>query len=334
MSAPITRPAVTGLGAIQLVNNGNIAIDAALTTQPGSALTLTANGSGDGTGSVTGAGVITGDTGMTVNAGAGINLTGDNAVTGTVALNNTRSTGNATGNVNYVSSTGAMGVIITGSSDNTGVNTFAVTEKGTAGITVGGTGINTTAGNGNVNLQADKMMIGQAINAGIGTVTLANNTLGGVIAINLGSATDAVASTIELSDTELDLITASVIRVGSATAGAINVSAAIDTANTNTLHLITGAGVTQAALSTITEANLAINAGAAVTLTEANAVTNLAISAAGAVQFTDVGGVQLSIDHGLDSSVGGVVQGVLVLAALLANGWIARWDRRAKGEGA
>jgi simple sugar transport system permease protein len=45
------------------------------------------------------------------------------------------------------------------------------------------------------------------------------------------------------------------------------------------------------------------------------------------------GGLQLSMDHGLDSAAGGVFQGVLVLAALLANGFVARWQLTAKEDG-
>jgi len=45
------------------------------------------------------------------------------------------------------------------------------------------------------------------------------------------------------------------------------------------------------------------------------------------------GGLQLSMDHGLDSSVGGVLQGVLVLAALFASGLVAKWQLSGRGEG-
>lgn len=44
------------------------------------------------------------------------------------------------------------------------------------------------------------------------------------------------------------------------------------------------------------------------------------------------GGLQLSMDHSMDSSIGGVLQGVLVLTVLLANGLAERWRRKATGD--
>jgi simple sugar transport system permease protein len=42
------------------------------------------------------------------------------------------------------------------------------------------------------------------------------------------------------------------------------------------------------------------------------------------------GGLQLSMDHEVDSSIGGVLQGVLVLTVLLANGLAERWRPKAQ----
>ena len=78
------------------------------------------------------------------------------------------------------------------------------------------------------------------INAGTATVTLRPQTNG--TAINLGSTVNTTASTLELSDAELDRITAGAVQIGDSTSGAITVSAAITHANN--LSLTTGVGIT------------------------------------------------------------------------------------------
>ncbi len=141
------------------------------------------------------------------------------------------------------------------------------------------------SGGGAINLRADKMALGVGVNATGGTVTLTSANAGDLI--NLGSATDAVANTLELSDTELDNVMAGILRIGTATAGAITVSANVTT-GASMLHLITNSGVSAASFG-ITETNLAISANGAVNFGVAGTtdVTTLAISNSNTVSFTD-----------------------------------------------
>ncbi len=97
------------------------------------------------------------------------------------------------------------------------------------------------AGTGGITLVGDNIVIGAgaSVNAGGGIASLrpfANGTL-----IDLGGADGT--NTLGLTDAELDTITAGVIRVGFANAGNLSVSANIDPAGTNTLHLITGGAI-------------------------------------------------------------------------------------------
>ncbi len=153
-----------------------------------------------------------------------------------------------------------------------------------------GTGIVTNGGD--ITLTADQMAINFAVNAGIGIVRL--QPLTATRPITLG--TD-VAGTLALTDAELDRVTASILRVGNSGAGSIDVTAAM-TVSPNTLSLITGNAVTQAAGGSLTVANLALQAangiGAAAALT--TSVTNLAYSntTTNAVRINNTGALNIA----------------------------------------
>ncbi|MCJ7601643.1 MAG: filamentous hemagglutinin N-terminal domain-containing protein, partial [Desulfobulbaceae bacterium] len=185
-----------------------------------------------------------------------------------------------------MTSTGAGAVTIDADTDDIGGGTFTM---------AGGRTLNSA--DNDVNITADKMAITGMINAGTGSVTIQTSATNDVI--NLGSATDSAANTLELSDTELDNVTASSITIGAANAGAVTISAAVDAANTDTLALITGGTVAQTA--SLTETNLAVTAGDAVTLgNAANAIDNIAVSAPGQT-------VTINVTGGIDiASVAGV----------------------------
>jgi hypothetical protein len=101
-------------------------------------------------------------------------------------------------------------------------------------------------------------------------------------AIDLGSAVDTTANTLELSDAELDNITASTLRIGDGAAGAITLSADISPANVTDVHLLTGGGVTGTAGGIDVATGLAITAGDGVNITDTNTeFTNLSVSNAG-----------------------------------------------------
>ncbi|MBD1545544.1 hypothetical protein [Roseibium aggregatum] len=102
----------------------------------------------------------------------------------------------------------------------------AVTIAATGGI---------AADNGAIDLSADSMSIAGAVNAGTGIVTLAPVTAGETISLG----TETIGS-LSLTDTELDLVTAGILRIGSSDAGSITFNDTISPANTSTLSLITG----------------------------------------------------------------------------------------------
>ena len=95
-----------------------------------------------------------------------------------------------------------------------------------------------TTGNNDLTLQSDRIRIVGGVNVGTGIVTLVQMTSGTLI--NLGSTTDVAANTVELSDAEIDQITAGTLRIGSSDAGSITISDTISPAGTGTLSLITG----------------------------------------------------------------------------------------------
>src|SRR5207245_8805774 len=92
-----------------------------------------------------------------------------------------------------------------------------------------------------------------------------------------------------LTNAELGLVTAGVLQVGSASAGNVNVSAAIIAPATfNTLTLI-GSGVTETGSLSVT--NLRIGANGAAVLNGNNAVVMLAAAASNGLSFTDTIGL-------------------------------------------
>ena len=144
---------------------------------------------------------------------------------------------------------------------------------------------------GNVTVNADRAAISNSsgITALNGIVTIQQVSTN--FTINLGSATDAAVNTLELSDAELDRIFSPTLRIGNSGGtfiGGINVTAAITQAGSSytTLSLRGGNGnIDETGAGTLTETNLAAQAGF-VSLTQAtNNVTNLAGTTSAFVQF-------------------------------------------------
>ncbi|TWB59379.1 filamentous hemagglutinin family protein [Nitrospirillum viridazoti] len=196
-----------------------------------------------------------------------------------------------------------------------------VTAITTAQLTAGAGGLLTVSqaisGTG-VTLTADRMNLSSAVSAtGGGTVTLAPVTSGWTV--DLGSTSDATAGTLELSAAELDRVTAGTLVVDPPVSGDIVISAAIAPAHANTLVLEAGGTITQASSATITVGSLGLNAGGAITLTQANSVGTLAATAGGAMAFTNAGALTIGTAGGISgiSATGGVTittSGTLTLA--------------------
>ena len=156
---------------------------------------------------------------------------------------------------------------------------------------------------GPANLTADKMRIEAALSTPGQIVTLKpfNND-----AINLGSTVDTTVNTLELSDAELDRVTAGTLRIGESASGPIAISATIDTANTSRMHLRTGGAVTGFSGLNLVESELAISAAGNVfsTIGPEHDVGTLAIASTSglSVDFKDVNSLTIG---SVDGIVGG-----------------------------
>ncbi len=116
---------------------------------------------------------------------------------------------------------------------------------------------------------ADRMQLDGTIVGN--SVRLAQNQYGSSAGrlIDLGSATDVASNTLELSDAELDGITADILRIGSNSTGAITISQSLSRAVGSALVLTTGSTVSQSA-EIVSVSDLAITAGGSVTLNNSN----------------------------------------------------------------
>jgi hypothetical protein len=307
-------------------NPGNLLISNQI-TQAGSGYgTLSLRAGGAIQSGVAGAAVV--GTSLALQAGTGIGSSGPvtpletqvakfaarNSASGAIQINNTGNVivGTVDGVAGLSNANAPIDLNGTGGAGNVTVNNPVSAGAGSITIRVpdaGGTLTNNAAisnGGGNpISLTADRMALaGGTITAtGGGRVALRSLTAGELI--NLGSATDAAANTLELSDAELRSVTTSgVLQVGDATAGDITLTAAVAPTSVGTLSLQTAGGVTQSAGATLTTPGLAVRAANAVVLTGANDITTGAlavdVTAAGqGVAFVDANGLTVSTADGV-----------------------------------
>ena len=168
------------------------------------------------------------------------------------------------------------------------VNQFAANSKFTlaSGAYISG---------GSVQITADRLDISGTINAP-SAVTLQAGSSGRLL--QLGSGSDTAPNALELSDAELDRISTSVLRLGGFGTGTISITQTITPAGSNTLHLVTAAGVTQT--STITVANLAVQAAGTVNLSANNDVDTVALrTTVGQLTFADSDGFTIGTVNGV-----------------------------------
>ncbi len=159
-------------------------------------------------------------------------------------------------------------------------------------LTVGGGGdlltVNRTITNTGANpitMTADRMNLAAVIMTGTGRVTLQPSTTTGW-RIDLGTATDTAASTLELSNSELNEIqTNGVLQVGNGMSGDIQVTDVIFPASAAVLSLETGGGIGENTGDYLTAPGLALRSVNAVALTGSNNIgMALAASVTGAGQ--------------------------------------------------
>ncbi len=283
--------------------DGVVSIGEAVESQTGT-VDITANGIGR-TLTSTGAGTITGNGDVTLATANG-NLT----IGGTVDS----SAGNVDIQANGAGSTLTTNAAVTADDDvtlatasgNLAVNAAIEATNGSATATVGGVGnllsLGTdgmvTAGD-TVALTADEMSLGDPDPAGgnnsiAGTVVTLETTTAGRI-IDLGEDPDISLTALHLSDTELDTVSADILRIGSADAGPIYVTDAItlDPASVPVLSLETNSAVLRWATNdgdTIAVAGLAIDANFFVLLDTQNDVDTLAVDTPSFLSFNDADG--------------------------------------------
>ena len=127
------------------------------------------------------------------------------------------------GAIALVATTGNITVENTAADDsdlNAGDSSLTVTGSASEAVITVNTGADVAA-TGGITFTSDKMNIGGTLSGGSSTVILQPETANDVDAISLGVAGDGTNNTLELSDTELDAITAGVLQIGSTTSGDI-----------------------------------------------------------------------------------------------------------------
>ena len=206
-----------------------VAQAAAKITSSGGSVSVTGIGGGSGT-SFSNHGVFVSDSGQ-ILAGA----------LGAVSVSGTG--GTASGGYNNGVAV-ASNSSISSSGGNIEVRGTAGAGSSSLGVSVVSLGqVLATSGAPTVAIIADSMDLASAssINAGGNHVSL--RPLKSSIFINLGSTTDVAVNTLELSDAELDRITAGAIRIGDSTSGDITISSAISLLGANTLQLLAGGAI-------------------------------------------------------------------------------------------
>lgn len=221
--------------------------------------------------------------------------------------------GHNTGGSVLISAGGTLGVL-TDNGDDASVSANGV---GGGNVTLHGgidalVTINVTFGSavfsnsGDVNIDADRLAIGSTIAALNGEVTIQPVSVGRFI--NLGSATDAGANVLELSDAELDHVQTPLLRIGNEQAGFIVVTSQITASTYDTLSLIGGGLIdgTAGEQSDLTVKNLAIRTGLLGIGSPDDidtAVTNLAYENAGQqVNIFNTGALFITVVDGLATS--------------------------------
>jgi len=151
---------------------------------------------------------------------------------------------------------------------------------------------------GAITVTGDAIGISNGINAGTGTVTLRPLTPGQQI--DLGH--DDSGPTLGLTPTELNFITAGVIRIGSANSGNVFVTGAINLAGAPQFEVFTGGSIMTTGSGKITTSRLGLSAGFGI----GDAVTPLSVDVANVEAETTGGGVFLYSSGGSNLTIGGV----------------------------
>jgi len=301
LSGSITLSAGTSVSGAGRLVTGNASVTGADQAGPDAAtsgsLSVTA-GAGAGSGGIglSAADALTVGTAQRTGGGAV-----DAATAGHITLNALDEINNGTASSPLRLRVGAA----SGSAANTQGSVAATTSGAGGNVWLASSGdlrlgAFTTAG-GLINIAADTLEIAGALNSGSARTTLRPFTAGR--AIRLGDNTGA---SLNLTDAELDNVTAGVLQIGDAGAGDITFGGAVSPANASTLSLQTGGAVISqaAAGADVTVNNLALRAGTGVGSAGApleTAVTTLAAdnTTSGDVEILNTGALTLGTVDGL-----------------------------------
>ncbi|QPJ64793.1 MAG: filamentous hemagglutinin N-terminal domain-containing protein [Candidatus Nitrohelix vancouverensis] len=275
--------------ALTVNADDGIAVNVALTTDTG-ALTL----DGDSDNAADSSDNISIASGLTITSAGSITLdatTGGIAPAGAVTVN---AANGVTVNDNFTS---GGTVTIDADTDNSGTGTFTLASSKTL-----------SSANNALSITADDMAINGSITSGSANLSLLVSD-GGTIGLGSSSAG------LNLSNTELQNLTAATLIIGDSTAGAITVASDVTpgaSAGTGVtlLHLKSGVGVTATA-GGIIEDNLVISTAGDVTFSDTSTnVTNLAMDLSnGNIAFTEADGFTVTtLDSvtGIDTDSGSV----------------------------
>jgi fibronectin-binding autotransporter adhesin len=291
---------VRGQGDATSGGGASIGIDLAnstsITTTSGN-ITLVGTGGAVSDGFTMGVSLFSGTSVNTATGAISItgssNATGSNAYGVKVQLNSlVQATGNGSVSITGTGASGASGSanegvalfdnadVLTGGSGSLTITATAgaashafSTGSGSNDITIGG-----GSATGAISVIADSVSFNNAALQTTGTATFRQLTNG--VGIDLGSAA-GTGATLNLSDAELDAVTAGTLQIGDSNSGAISVSAAIT--HGNHLSLTTGAGVSGSGDLTLSAGrNLNVVANGAINLSGVVTVPGTATLAAGA----------------------------------------------------
>ena len=261
-----------------------------------------------------GSGLIVITNGGTLNANAAIDSAGGNvsltttglpasgailtiAATSSIASSGGNVSLSATGSVNVNTSvvSGAGTISVTADSDQNGSGDFVLTGN-TA--TLDSDNANDLAGQAAISISADDVNIGSLISSESGRTVIANSRAGQAITLGSLAGTGLV-----LASTELNAIQAATLEIGRDDGGAIDIAGAIAPSGTERLILRTGATIADSGSDGITETNLEIIAGGAVTLDGSNNVDFLTANLTGPGDFTfnDTDGLTVPSGTGTDA---------------------------------
>jgi Ca2+-binding RTX toxin-like protein len=232
----ITAATNASLDDANTITFNNVSITGTLDVDAAGAVTF------NGTTSVGGLDVDT-----NANGGAGGDITDGGAGVLTVTGTTTLDAGTSNFTLDTITNDYTGTVTVTAAAN---VTLIDANSLNIAGITATGTVTATARGNDNTltisgavtaggatAFNADKMAIGAAVTAAGQTVTLLPFNAGE--AINLGSAVDTTANTLELSAAEIALIASANLAVGNVASGPVTISAAINTATTTLVTITT-----------------------------------------------------------------------------------------------